>query len=107
MEGKQLSETTAFQATIGKSAECTAIVKKAVALAVAAVTDFHKKTGFDHVDSHPGNILFDDNVTKANLIDFGLAFKGDLVSSFKVASPLGLQSLIHICSVNPSPPQRT
>ena len=80
VEGKQLSKTQAFQATIGKSAECTAIIKKAVGLAVTAVTDLHTKTGFNHVDFHPGNILFDENVTKASLIDFGSAKQIDLVS---------------------------
>ena len=80
VEGKQLSKTQAFAATIGNNAQCFAIVKKAVGLAVAAVTDFHTKTGFNHVDFHPGNLLFDENVTKAGLIDFGSAIKGDLVS---------------------------
>jgi len=85
VDGKRLSETRAFltaktEAAAGKLAGCTTIVAKAVDLTIAAVNEFHTKTGFNHNDFHPGNVFFDENVTKANLIDFGRAIEGPLPS---------------------------
>ena len=78
--GKPLSQTKAFIDNKKDKTKCSENVDKAIGLVVAAAQAFHAKTGFNHNDLQPDNVLFDDNLTKANLIDFGLAKKGALVS---------------------------
>jgi hypothetical protein len=93
--GNRISQTKAFTDLAGKKDECGKLVDKAVDLAITAVTDFHTKTGFNHNDFHPGNIFFDDAVTKANLIDFGEAVLGPIVSLPRVS--------LRVHAVNRSP----
>jgi len=72
--GSELQDTSTFRAAkeAGKD-QCDQLVKEAVSLAVAAAKSASDDFGLNHGDLIPGNVFFDDCVTKATLIDWGKA----------------------------------
>ena len=78
--GKPLKDTEKFKADAKDKDKCLEVVANAKTTAKAALKKFHDETGFNHGDINAGNILFNDEVTEAFLIDFGQAKKGALVS---------------------------
>jgi len=72
--GKNFFGTPAYVNAFNAGREqCRALLQKAVTLTIAKVKEVHQRTGLYHNDLHSGNILFDDGVTRASLIDFGEA----------------------------------
>jgi len=74
--GNNFYGTTAYvNAFNGGREQCRALLQKAMTLTIAEVKAVHGRTNpqLYHNDLHSGNILFDDGVTKASLIDWGEA----------------------------------
>jgi len=74
--GKKLQDTAAFKAAASKKEECTVVVNNAVKFGGQALITFHRKTGLNHNDISLDNVRFNDEVSKAFLIDFGESTKG-------------------------------
>jgi Ser/Thr protein kinase RdoA (MazF antagonist) len=74
--GKQLTKTTAFHTAGTDKAALRVVVEKAIKAGLHALNDLYKKTRLNHNDVSLDNVLFDDNVSQAYLIDFGEASEG-------------------------------
>lgn len=72
-EGMHITKTSAYQAVRGNEEKCEALLKHAAKLATATTLELYKKTGWDQNDLNSENVLFDDKMSKAYLIDWGMA----------------------------------
>ncbi|KAH9833650.1 uncharacterized protein C8Q71DRAFT_771905 [Rhodofomes roseus] len=105
--GKELDKTTKFAADKANAAKCKEHVAEAVKVGIKKIGEIAHSKGWLHDDPHVHNILFDDHLTEAHLIDWGKAKKVAVGSTPNLSSLQAVmeQQFAHLCrSAAPPPP---
>ena len=68
-----IRKTSAYKGVKGDKENCEAVPKTAAELATTTTLAPYRETGWDQPDPNTVNVLFDDHMTKAYLIDRGMA----------------------------------
>ncbi|TFY64824.1 hypothetical protein EVJ58_g2361 [Rhodofomes roseus] len=71
--GMRLDKTAAYRRVQHSPQHCWALVNHAIDLATASILSTYESSHYLHQDPVLGNVLFDDNVSRAHLIDWGCA----------------------------------
>lgn len=71
--GKRLDQTAAYRHVQHSPQHCWALVNHAMDLATASILSTYQHSHWLHQDPVLGNVFFDDNVSRASLIDWGCA----------------------------------
>ena len=74
-EGMNIRKTSAYNAVKHDRKACVELLEEAAKKAAAATKALNKETGWDQHDPNTENVLFEDHMTKAYLIDWGMARK--------------------------------
>lgn len=72
-EGMNIRKTSAYKAVKGDKENCEALLKTATELATTTTLALYRETGWDQHDPNTENVFFYDHMTKAYLIDWGMA----------------------------------
>ncbi|KAH9838502.1 uncharacterized protein C8Q71DRAFT_533280 [Rhodofomes roseus] len=73
--GMQLDQTSAFRRVRHDPQQCWALLNHAIDIAARKILDTYTRTHWLHQDPTVANVLFDDHVSQAYLIDWGCASK--------------------------------
>ncbi|KZT72280.1 hypothetical protein DAEQUDRAFT_722941 [Daedalea quercina L-15889] len=106
--GMHITDTTAYKTVKGHQAKCEELLHKAANLAAKETVALWQKThGWDQNDPNVENVLFDDHMTKAYLIDWGMAKKTPHAPSEAAvqAESLRMFSASGLCKTIPPPPK--
>ena len=80
-EGMNIRKTSAYKAVKDNKEKCEALLKTAAELAATTTLALYQETGWDQHDPNVENVLFDDHVTKAYLIDWGMAQRHEVIQT--------------------------
>ncbi|KAH9830192.1 uncharacterized protein C8Q71DRAFT_381736 [Rhodofomes roseus] len=87
--GTRLDKTAAYRRVQHSPQHCWALVNHAIDLATASILSTYESSHYLHQDPVLGNVLFDDNVSRAHLIDWGCA-----TTDSRQATPADVKGLV-------------